>query len=166
MGLEIGRIAQPVTALGVTYTTPLTTIPGIGAGAFAANDAFGTGGVISVPRSGIIDTAILYDFDDEGSQIDILLFNREPAQEVSDAAISISDADLANLVDVLEFATFVDLINNRVSISRGRGVAYSAPVGRLWFQAVTRATPTIAAGKSPGFRLIILSDERMEGQDA
>ena len=144
--------------------TSVVTLPGVGTGAaYAANDALGTQGSIAVPKSGVIETAILYDLDDEGSQVDILLFNAPPAEETDNGAISISNGDLRNLVDVLEFTAFVDLIDNRVSILRDRGVAYVAPEGRLWFQAMTRSVPNIAAANTPQFKLIIRPDAHEEG---
>ena len=124
--------------------------------AFDANDCFGTVTSVDVPKSGIIYSAKFYDLDDEGSQVDLEVFNESIAQIASDAAWAPSDADLLKLVVELSFVAFDDHINNQTSQLTNVGIAYTAPSGVLFVQAVCRGTPTIAAGAMPHFQFGII----------
>src|SRR3990167_3863753 len=64
-----------VAELGVSCPLQPFEIPGItAADAFDANDCFGTVFKIRVPKAGIIQSATFWDMDDEGTQIDFMVF--------------------------------------------------------------------------------------------
>ncbi|MDD5703879.1 MAG: hypothetical protein PHU23_17735 [Dehalococcoidales bacterium] len=133
-------------------------IPGITAGdAFDANDCFGTIVKLPVPKRGIIYSATFYDIDDEGSQVDLEVFNGSITQIASDAAWAPSTTDILRFVTEIAFFAFDDHINCQTSELLNIGKAYIAPDGVFYIQAVCRGTPTIAAGASPKFKLGILS---------
>lgn len=133
-------------------------IPGIAAAdALDAGDAFGTIFTIKVPKSGIIYSATFWDLDDEGSQVDLEIFKTSFTQIASDAAWTPSDGDMLSFVTELAFVGFDDHINNQTSSLTNIGMAYTAPGGKLYIQAVCRGTPTIAAGSSPRVQLQIIS---------
>ena len=135
-------------------------IPGIAAvDAFDANDCFGTVVTISVPVRGVIYSATFWDYDDEGTQIDLEVFKEPIVQTASDAAWSPADGDMRKFVAEIEFFAFDDHIISQTSEVKNIGKAYTAPGGKLYIQAVCRSTPTIAAGASPEIQLQILSDE-------
>lgn len=135
-------------------------IPGItAADAFDANDCMGTVYKLHVPFSGVIYSATFFDLDDEGTQVDLMVFNHEITQIASDAAWAPGDDDILKLQTMLSFVTFSDHGGCRTSELTNIGKAYTAPEGYLWIQAVTRSTPTIAVGNMPHFQIQISPDD-------
>jgi len=133
-------------------------VPGITvADAFDANDCLGTVMAIPVPKAGIIQSATYFDMDDEGTQVDFMVFKNNFTFTASDAVYAPTDADLANFVTGLQFATFIDHGTGQTAQLVNNGVAYSAPKGVLYVQAVCRGTPTIAASNLPKFQMQIIS---------
>lgn len=154
------RIKGPVLVMGRTVRIGPVQIPGIGAAVlYTANDAFGIQETLDVPKSGIIQSLRVYDLDDEGLNMTLLLFRAPPTQETDNAAISISDKDLLKLEVAILVDTWHDLIDNQVGAEDNLGIAYTAPLGQLWAQWVTRGGPTIAADNEPWWEMIILADE-------
>ena len=133
-------------------------IPGIApADAFDAGDCFGTIARVAVPKRGIILGGTFWDYDDEGSQVDLELFQESIVQIASDAAWAPTDESLQHFLTELAFYAFDDHINNQTSELVNVNKAYTSPLGSFWIQAVNRGTPTIAAGSEPEFQLQILS---------
>ena len=144
----------------VVFDTPYMEIPGIGAAsAYASGDAFGTRFSFDVPASGIIETAIMLDLDDEGIQTDLWLFTDEFTQTADNAAFAVSDSDLMHLEAVIAITNFANAANNQVGINNGLGMPFKASKKRLWCQCVTRGAPTIAAGNLPRVALRGLKHE-------
>lgn len=134
-------------------------IPGIVTGnAFDANDCFGIVFRIPVPKSGIIYSATFFDLDDEGTQVDLEIFNGQIPIIASDAAWAPTDGDMIKFITELAFVSFDDHINSQTSEITNIGKAYTAPTGEFWIQAVTRGTPNIAAGALPKIQLQIIPD--------
>lgn len=129
------------------------------ADAYTAKDTLGTLTTISVPESGILYSATLWDLDDEGSEIRLHIFKHEPTQIADDATYAPADGDIIKLVTTLSFASFTDYQNSQVSELTNIGKAYTAPGGLFYIQAETRSTPTIAAGSQPKFQLQIIPDD-------
>ena len=129
------------------------------ADAFDAGDCFGKITEIRVPLSGIIYSATFWDFDDEGSQIDLEIFKASIIQTASDAAWDPTDVDMLKFVTELAFVAFDDHISSRTSELTNIGKAYTAPDGKFWIQAVCRGTPNIAATAIPRFQLQIIPDD-------
>jgi len=167
IGWVINRIRQVVSVKPVeVYVSPWVSMPAHTADALDANDAIGDEGKIPVPISGILQSASLIDRDDEGSEIDVALFDAIFAGAVGDSAFSLSDLDAQHKILELKFITFNDNVNNQDSSIENIGKAYRVPpwskgakMGWMYFQGITRATPTIAAGSEPLIRLEILPDE-------
>jgi len=135
-------------------------IPGIVSGdAFDAGDCFGTLLQVKVPKSGIIYSATFFDRDDEGSQVDLEIFNRRIAQAASDAAFAPTDNEILSFVTELAFYNFDDHGASQTSELLNIGKAYTAPDGVFYIQAVCRGTPNIASTSMPFFQLFIMSDE-------
>ena len=148
-----------------SYITEYVIIPCHTADALDANDAMGDKFTIRVPVSGIILSASLLDRDDEGSQIDIAIFTGNFTAVAGDAAFSLSDVDAEKKIMELKFTTFDDNVNNQTSSLENIGKDYrlvddplNIDTGLMYAQAITRATPTIAAGSEPKIRLEILPD--------
>ena len=135
-------------------------IPGItAADAFDALDCFGDLFVVKVPKSGEIRSATFWDLDDEGTEIDFIIFKHQIVDTGSDAAWAPSDADMLKFVTQLDFVSFEDHINSKTSEITNIGKAYTAPEGKFWIQAKCVGTPNIAAGHMPRFQLDIMPDD-------
>ncbi len=135
-------------------------IPGItAADALDANDCMGTLMKVPVPKAGVIYSATFWDMDDEGTEVDLEIFNNAITEIANDAAWAPTDEDLLSFVTELAFAAFDDHGTARTSELTNIGKAYTAPSGFFWIKAVTRSTPTIAAGNMPRFQLQIIPME-------
>jgi hypothetical protein len=77
----------------------------------------------------------------------------------TDAPYAPTDAEGLRFLTELNFVSFTDQGAFRTSELRNMGIGYSAPSGLLWFQAVTRGTPTIAAGSPHQIQIDIDSDD-------
>ena len=167
MGWVINRIRSVVAIKPpAVFISDWVTIPSHTADALDANDAIGDEGKIRVPVSGMIQSAGLIDRDNEGSQIDVPLFDAIFAGAAGDVAFSLSDLDAQKLIITLKFATFDDNVNNQTSSLENLGKAYrvapmnkGSKVGWMYFQGIARGTPTIAVGSEPMVRVEILPDE-------
>ena len=155
-GTDSGQIG--IVEMGLSCPANPVEIPGIAAAdAFDAEDCFGTTFKVKVPKAGIIQSATFWDMDDEGSQIDFMVFKNNISATTSDAAWAPTDSDLLAFVTALQFATFVDHGTGRTAELVNIGKAYTALGGFFYIQAVAKSTPNIAAGNMPRFQMQIIS---------
>ena len=154
------EVVGEVVVVGKTPRVgPISPIGIVTGAAYADLDAMGTIAFrLKVPKSGIIQSAIYYDLDDEGLQVDLWLLDERPDAQTDNAALAHSDADLLKVIDVIQFAGFRDAANGQVSPQDGLGIAYVAPSGWLYMQLQARGALNIAAGALPTFKFTILSD--------
>jgi len=161
MALTVKKINDPVKVVTSTFASGRYQIPGITTGAaYADGDVIGRQFSIKVPKSGVIQSAVFYDLDDEGIQIDFILHRSQWTTVIADNdPMDLADDDLVKIIDVLEFSTFVDFTNGRISFLNSIGKAYVVGDDNLlWVTARARGIVTIAAGNLPQFQLTILSD--------
>jgi hypothetical protein len=142
-----------------TFQTEPVTPPGLATGA-AYQDLDALGQVFSfvVPPSGIIQSALYYDLDDEGLQVDLLLFRDSPVQQVDNAAVALVDTEVLKAFGRIQFTAFADLATGQFANVNNLGLAYAANGGRIWAIAQARGALNIAANNLPSFRLVILPD--------
>jgi hypothetical protein len=147
------------------YISPLVTVTAQDA-ALDDGDATGDKFTIRVPVSGVIQSAHLLDFADQGNQLDIALLSRDFTAVAADAAFKILDTDLANVVIRLQFTVFNDNVDNQDSSLENIGKAYrvdpedsGSKFGLLHCQGIASGTPTYGAGAKPRLRIEILPDE-------
>src|SRR5512146_3472264 len=105
------------------FPTTIFTPTGIVTGAaYADKDSMGTSaGSFTVPPDGTIETAIYYDLDDEGLQVDLWLFDTAPAAQTDNSAFAVTDAELQTVIDVISFTSFSDANTGQVSVRRALG---------------------------------------------
>ena len=159
---ETERIAKSVE--GVSYTVIVACpvapigIPGIVTGAgHITGETLGTIVQVAVPKRGIIISATYYDLDYEGTQVDLEIFNHSITQVADAATWTLSDIDVLYFITEVNFFVLDLHIASATSEVKNIGKAYVAPEGRLYIQAVCRATCDIATGSSPRFQLQIQS---------
>ena len=164
--LTIAKIKALVGIKTKSYETPVISLVGLDtADAYTANDALGPQFWVPLPfPSGVLQAATLYDRDDEGTQIDLVLSREQWVTQIADdAAMAPADAELTKILYTVEFDIFKDYINGQISWKNGiaRPMSFTKYNGGygLWVQAVTQSTPTIAAGSFPAFTLTFMPDE-------
>ena len=117
--MSIEDIEQAIKDIGATEIVSCPTspfgIPGIGAGAEGALDAMGTLFEIKVPKHGVIVSATYFDLDDEGTQVNLYLFNEKPTAIADNAPWTCSDSDVVRQVTNLAFSAFNDQIDTQTS---------------------------------------------------
>ena len=134
------------------FITPAIDIGGIGTGAaYASGDAFGGLNVVDVPVQGIISNVWFFDKDDEGLAKEIVLFDRPFQPTADNSAFAPLDDDLSDCVGVINIDLFYNYSLNQVG-NANPALLYHAPLGKLWFQSVTRGADNIAAGSVPQIR--------------
>lgn len=114
---------------------------------------------INVPTSGVVISARLLDFDDEGVQVDVYVFKEKIADIATDSPYAPTVAEGFTFLTELNFIPWTDQGVFRTSEIKNIGVGYSVPSGLLWFQAVTRGGITIAAGVPHCIQIDIDSDD-------
>ncbi len=155
-------IEEAIKAIKTTNIVSCPVIPrqvqGVSANTFTAGDAFGLLMEIQVPKRGEIRSATFFDLDNEGSQMDMEIFNIKPVQIASEAAWTLSVADNPKFVTELPFFAFDDHIDSQTSELTNIGKSYTAPKGKLYIQMVCRGTPDMASvAVNPMLQLQILS---------
>ncbi len=158
-GIKISNSVRVATKTVACPSMPIE-IPGIVTGdAFDANDCFGTAFTVKVPKSGIIYGANYYDLDDEAIQTDLEIFNAPITQVASDSAFAPTDTEILSHICEMRFFEWDDHGSCQTSQIVNFGKPYVCPSGLFYIQAVTRGTPTIAAGAIPKVQLFILADD-------
>jgi len=153
----VGAIETLKTTTIVSCPVLPIGIPGIGLTAEDASDAMGTLVNLRVPKRGVIVSATYFDLDDEGTQVDLEIFNHVITQVADNATWTCSDADIIYFLTEIAFVSFDDHTVSQTSEVTNIGKAYTAPEGLLWIQAVCRVICTIAADSAPRFQLQIQS---------
>lgn len=127
------------------YIAPYVDV-GVDTALYASGDALGAKTSFpNVPEHGVITAVKVVDRDKESVNLDLVLFNKDIAGTAANAAFAPTDAELSTspgsiLVDV--WKAFSD---NSQGVVDDVGLPYWAPAGILYFQCVTRGTPTFTA---------------------
>ena len=145
-------ITEPTKILGITP-----------ASIYVSGDAFGEAFFVTVPKNGIIQAAMLFDHDNEGTEIDLQCWKGEPVPSADHDPVGFTDQDLVTQITEIKFVVFSAYANNQVSEVLNIGVPYElvpedpdSDMASMWLTAVTRATPTIGAGAEPHIILKII----------
>jgi hypothetical protein len=105
-------------------------IPGSdSATALESGDTIGNCFSLRVPPSGQIVSATLYDFDAEGSQVDVFVFKEKIADVAVDAAYAPTDVEGLTFLTLLSFVSFTDQGAYKTSEINNIGKGYSVPCG-------------------------------------
>ncbi len=151
MGANLENVVEVLKAIGTTTIVSCpanpVALPGSdSATALESGDTMGTVFALSVPKSGEIRSATLFDMDDKGIQTDLMVYKAKIADQAVDAAYAPSDPEGLMFITCLSFVSPVDHGGFQTYELTNIGKAYSAPNGKLYIQGVTRGTPTVTAG--------------------
>ncbi len=159
---ELLEEIKKLTARTKTVSCPIEpmAIPGSdSATALESGDTVGKVFRLAAPPSGEIRSAILFDFDDEGTQVDLMIYKSPIVDVAVDAAYAPTDTEGLNFLTRLPFVVFDDHGAFQTAELTNIGKAYTVRDGFFYIQAVTRSTPTIAAGVPHRIQIQILSDD-------
>lgn len=128
------------------YRTEFVDIA-IGTGIYTALDALGVKTTVNVPKHGVIMGFTLVDRDSEEDATDIVLFKADFTGTADHDPMSITDADLLNVIGHLTVlaADYTTFATNSMATIENIGLPYICPTGTLSFQCVTQGTPTYTA---------------------
>ena len=122
--------------------------PTVGTDIYTSGDALGAKSKFeNVPERGVIMSFVIIDRDSEEDAIDIALFDTDIAGTADNAAFAPTDAELSTSVGTISAAAgnYATFSSNSLATVDNIGLPYSAEGGVLYFQLVTRATPTYTA---------------------
>lgn len=116
------------------------------AGAYSSGDALGEKNSFpSVPEKGVIMGIVAQDHAKQEVNFDIVMFLKDIAGTTDNAAFDPTDAELAECLGAVSVSTWFSFNDNSVGTVDNVGLPYWAPSGNIYFQCVTRGTPTYAA---------------------
>lgn len=127
------------------YITPYVNIA-VDTAIYASGDALGEKNSFpNVPEHGTIMAVNVIDRDSEAVNLDLVLFSRDIAGSADNAAFAPSDAELSDCQGAVLVDTWKTFSTNSLGSESNVALPYWAPTGSLYFQCVTRGTPTFTA---------------------
>ena len=98
--------------------------------------------------TGILQSIVIVDKDDQGQALDIVISDATIALGTENAPVSISDADAAKILGIVEVAAsdYVDLVNSKLATLSNLGIEIQPNTGAsLYISAISRGTGTYTA---------------------
>lgn len=136
--------------------------------AYTAGDLLGgkltlTDAVRVVGSSGIVQSIVLIDQDNEKREIDVVFFDSDPSGTTftNNAALDVADADMAKIVGTVKItsADYISFADNAVATRSAIGLAFKTDGSRdLYAALVVREAPTYTATTDIALRVTILQD--------
>lgn len=150
---------------GRTVQTQWVSIPGLTAAAYADEDAFGTKFVIDslmdgspFPKSGVIQTLLVVDEDDEDIDVDLFLYTKDIVSGTDNAAYAPTILDTLQLVGVVRNATRRGVSGVTIGNNDTIAKAFVCPNRKLFVQAVARGALNIAANTPYYVSMVMFGD--------
>ena len=127
------------------YITPFRDV-GVDTDIYTSGAAIGAATTFpNVPEHGVIHSVMVIDRDKESVNLDLVLFRAAFTGTAANAAFDPSDADMSNCVGSVLVDTWKAFNASSFGVVDNVGLPYWAPGGVLYFQCVTRGTPTYTA---------------------
>jgi hypothetical protein len=109
----------------------------------------------------VLQSIVLLDKDDQGGALDLVFANAAGTLGTENAAVSISDADAANILGVVPITAsdYVDLVNSKIVILKnvGLGIVSKSAADSIYVGAISRDSKTYTASGIT-LRLTFLAD--------
>lgn len=124
------------------YVTPYVTLA-VGTAIYTSGDALGAKSSFpNVPEKGTIMAINVRDADKESVNLDVVFFASDIVGTDANAAFAPTDAELLTSLGAVLVDTWKAFSDNSMGSVDNVGLPYWAPGGVLYFQCVTRGTPT------------------------
>ena len=101
----------------------------------------------------VITSIVVIDYDDQGSELDILFFDEPPIVGANNSAFNLSDSWAEHVIGYVAVDDYLDLAQNQIGQESNLGIVVKPDPnndgeGRsVWMTALTPDTPTYAGGK-------------------
>lgn len=97
--------------------------------------------------TGIIQSVVILDKDDQGEALDVVLLKTNVALGTENAAVSITDADADEIQGIVEVSSYVDLVGSQLATMTNLGIGVQADSGAtsLFVGLISRGTGTYTA---------------------
>ncbi len=130
----------------------ISVTPTITAGAYHAKDAVGgemtfANAVRVAGGSGIINSVVIADNDDEKAGLELWLFSATVTEAADNAAMDFTDAEMLTCVGVIPISTsdYYSLADNGAAVKSAVGLQFKCASTSLFGQLKCTATPTYTA---------------------
>lgn len=120
-----------------------------------SGDALGAKKQFTVPVHGEIIGVVVRDAAAQSANLDIVFFNVDIVGTATNAAFAPSDAELLTAVGAILVDTWKAFSTNSLGVESNIRMPYWAPGGILFFQCVTRATPTYVAANDVQISILV-----------
>lgn len=124
--------------------TPFQDV-GVNTDIYTSGDALGVKTSVSVPGRGVIMKIQVIDRDSEDVNLDVVMFDTDIAGTAANAAFAPTDVELSTLVGAILVDTWKTFSTNSLGVVDNIGFPYETKTGVIYFQCVTRGTPTYTA---------------------
>ena len=131
------------------------TVP-VDTAAHAANDVVcqpvELAGITQAQGCAVITSVVIADLDDQGSALDVVFLRSNIAVGANNAAMTISDNDLGEVLGYISVSSYLNLANNQVGEARNVGLVIEPEINdgdsdrSIWMALRTTGTPTYASG--------------------
>lgn len=138
------------------YATPFVNL-GVETGIYASGDALGEQQSVRLPEHCLLQTVVVVDRDKEDVGFDIVLYGRAPGGTTDNAAYDPTDDELENCLGTVTVSGYKDFNDNAVATMVSVGISLWLPEGVLYFQAVSRGTPTYTATSDLRVRFVVVT---------
>tara|TARA_Y100000310_G_C20378067_1_gene666712 strand:- start:69 stop:497 length:429 start_codon:yes stop_codon:yes gene_type:complete len=129
---------------------------GIETDIYASGDALGEKNSFDgVPSNGKIMTVVVQDRASQNVDFDIVMFDTDITGTTDNAAFDPTDAELQTCIGSITVTGYKSFNDNSIATVDDIGLAYEAGDRRIYFQCVTRGTPTYVAATDVRVRLVI-----------
>ena len=101
----------------------------------------------------VITSVVVIDYDDQGSEVDILFFDEEPVVGANNAAFNLSDGWAEHCIGFVQVDDYLNLAQNQIGQETNIGLVIkpdpnNSGAGRsVWIAGLTPDTPTYASGR-------------------
>lgn len=128
------------------FITDFVTLAGLNTDIMASGDALGTKNLFSgIPKSGVIHSIVVADAAGQTANLDVYFFSGDIAGTANNAPFDPTDIEIKTSLGVVLVDTWKVNSDNSIGSVDNIGLPYAAPSGILYFQLVTRGTPTFVA---------------------
>jgi len=138
------------------YITPFVNVV-VDTDIMASGDSLGAKNSFNVPEHGMIMSVVALDAEKQSANFDIVFFQADIGTYATNAVFSPSDAELLTSMGSVLVDTWKAYEDNSQGVVDNVGLPYWAPGGVLYFQCVTRGTPTYVATSDIQIRLGIVT---------
>jgi len=126
------------------YRSPFVNLA-VETGIYASGDALGEKNSVTLPEHGVIMAVVAQDRDKEDVDFDIVMFLSDITGTTDNAAFDPTDAELNGCLGSITVTGYKDFNDNAIATVDNVGLPYWATDGNVYFQCVTRGTPTYTA---------------------